>query len=292
MGNAGMAAAASTASAPMSGPGLTPGLTGVPGVPVPEQPLQLSVLFPPIPAKLVAKIRSGAFVEMKDLLPDNLALQRQLQSMQSTKQASKAKLREVKSINTWMDCFLAYMAAATQDTRSRELLTYARLILRESLRTGGDGWATYDRLFREHAALDKSRRLDWTTLDPGLHQATFMRQASYGGKICSHCRETDHADHECALVSVKEQGSDRGPSPPPFKKGRPFRPKTSQRPETLENICISWNRGNCIFSPNCKMQHICASCKKAEHRAKDCPATADDAPYKQPFRQAGRTRAS
>ncbi len=119
-----------------------------------------------------------------------------------------------------------------------------------------------------------------------------MWQASYGGKICSHCRETYHADHECALASVKDQGSDRGPSPPPLKKGRPFRPKTSQRPETLENICISWNRGNCIFTPNCKMQHICASCKKAEHRVKDCSVTADDTPYKQPFRQAGRIRAS
>ncbi len=79
--------------------------------------------------------------------------------------------------------------------------------------------ATYDRLFREHAALDKSRRLDWTTLDPSLHQATFMQQARYGGNICSHCRETDHADHECALASVKDHGSDRGPSPPSFEEG-------------------------------------------------------------------------
>ncbi len=91
-----------------------------------------------------------------------------------------------------------------------------------STRTGGDSWATYDRLFREHAALDKSRRLDWTTLDLGLHQATFMRQASYGGKICSHCRETDHADHECALASVKDQGSDRRPSPPAIEEGAPL----------------------------------------------------------------------
>ncbi len=82
------------------------------------------MLFPPIPAKMVTKIRSGAFVDMKELLPDNLALQKQLETMQSTKLASKAKLREVKSINTWMYCFLAYMAAATQDTRSWELLTY------------------------------------------------------------------------------------------------------------------------------------------------------------------------
>ncbi len=151
---------------------------------------------------------SAAFVE---LFLDNLALLKQLESMQSTKQASKANLREVRSVSTWLYCFLAYvyMAAATPDACSREILTYARLILR----TGGDGWTTYNRLFREYAALDKSKRLDWTTLDPGLHQATFMQQASYGGKMCSHCLETDHADHKCALASVKNQGSDCGPSP-------------------------------------------------------------------------------
>ncbi len=143
-----------------------------PSTPRQESPLQLSVLFPHIPAKMVAKIRSGAFVDMKGLLPDNIALQLQLESLQVAKPASKAKLREVKSIQTWLYCFLAYIAVATSDTRTREQLTYARLILRETLRTGGEGWAAYDRLFREHAALDKSKRMDWTSLDPGLHQAT------------------------------------------------------------------------------------------------------------------------
>ncbi len=111
----------------------------------------------------------GAFsitiAEVKDLLPDNLVLQKQLESLQPSKQASKAKLREVRSVSTCLYCFSAYMETATSDTRTREQLTYTRLILRETLRTGGDGWAAYDRLFREHATLDKSKKMDgpaWT----------------------------------------------------------------------------------------------------------------------------------
>ncbi len=102
------------------------------------------------------------------------------------------------------------MVVATSDTRTREQLTYARLILRETLRTGGEGWAAYDRLFREHASLDKSKWMDWTSLDPGLHQATFMRQSGQGGKVCSFCREMDHLDQECALATAQDQVPDRG----------------------------------------------------------------------------------
>ncbi len=215
-----------------SGTGPCQGSASVPSNPVPEQPLQLSVLFPPIPAKLVAKIRAGTYVDMKDLLPDNLALQRQLESLQPSKQASKAKLRKVKSITTWVYCFLAYMAAATTDSCTRDQLTYARLILRETLRTGGDGWAAYDRLLREHAALDGARKLDWTSLDSGLHQATFMRQAGPAGRICSHCRETDHSDAECALAPAKDKAPISGQSPPHQPRGgAPYSPDLSSGPK-------------------------------------------------------------
>jgi hypothetical protein len=160
------------------------------------------------------------------------------------------------------------------------------------MRTGGDGWAAYDRLFREHAALDRAGRMDWTSLDSGLHQATFTRQASSGDRICSHCRETDHMDQECALAPVQDKPVDQAHSPPPpAKRGRTARAKPPQRLETLENICISWNRGNCLFSP-CRMQHICASCKKTEHRAKDCPTAAEDSPYKTSIRPGSRTKSS
>ena len=179
-----------------------------------DGPLFLSVLFPPIPEKLVTKIRAGSFVDMQELLPDNMALLKQLEK-------SKAKLREVKTLSSWLYCFLAYIAVATPDKHTRDLLTYARLVMREALRTGGDGWAAYDRLFREHAALDKARRFDWTTLDSGLHQATFIRQAGPSGATCTHCAEADHSTKACALASVQDSPGRRDDSPPPAKRARP-----------------------------------------------------------------------
>ncbi len=60
-------------------------------------------------------------------------------------------------------------------------------------------WASYDHLFREYAALVTANKMDWTRLELGLHHATYMRQAGQRGTVCSHCRETNHSDHECAL---------------------------------------------------------------------------------------------
>ncbi len=118
IGSAALAVAAGLTSIPPVGAGPSTGAASVLSVHTLEQPLQLSVLFPLIPAKLVVKIRSGGFIDMKDLLPDNLVLQKQPESLQSSKQASKAKLREVRSVSTWLYGFLAYMAAATSDTRT------------------------------------------------------------------------------------------------------------------------------------------------------------------------------
>ena len=66
---------------------------------------------------------------------------------------SVCKLFRIKTLTTWLYCFTAYMAVQTSDPPTRELLTYTSLIIRDALRAGGDGLLTYDRLFREHAAL-------------------------------------------------------------------------------------------------------------------------------------------
>ena len=96
----------------------------------------LSILFSPIPGKLVSKIWAGAFIDMKDMLPDNMALLRQLDNFSADKSTSKAKLREIKTLTTWLYCFTAYMAVQTSDPHTRELLTYTHLIIREALRAG------------------------------------------------------------------------------------------------------------------------------------------------------------
>ena len=62
----------------------------------------LSSAFPPFPQKLVARIQAGQFVEMKELLTDNISLQSQLDGLHSQgtailPMAIRPRLREVGS---------------------------------------------------------------------------------------------------------------------------------------------------------------------------------------------------
>ncbi len=53
-----------------------------------------------------------------------------------------------------MYCFAAYVAVQSRDPVTRDLLAYSRLIIREALRRGGNGWQEYDWFFRRQAAID------------------------------------------------------------------------------------------------------------------------------------------
>ena len=44
----------------------------------------------------------------------------------------KPRLREIQSPLTWVSCFLMYTATVTPDDKTRNLLTYSRLIIREA----------------------------------------------------------------------------------------------------------------------------------------------------------------
>ena len=84
-----------------------------------------------IPAKLIAKIQTLQFVDMQELLPDDIAL-----------------------AETW--AFTTYIAVLSQ---ARPDLTvscpaYMRNILQEANRIGNDGWHTYDYVFRSQVAVD------------------------------------------------------------------------------------------------------------------------------------------
>ena len=64
------------------------------------------------------------------------------------------RLRDVSTLSSWVYCFLAYIAMRSDETMTRNLLAYARLVVRESQRHGGIGWMDYDRVFRQQAAID------------------------------------------------------------------------------------------------------------------------------------------
>ena len=45
---------------------------------------------------------------------------------------AKPRLRDIQSPLTWVSCFLAYAAVLTPDAKTRNLLTYGRLVVREA----------------------------------------------------------------------------------------------------------------------------------------------------------------
>lgn len=239
----------------------------------------LSSSSQPIPARLARRIVAGEFIEMRELLCDNIALHDQLESIHGSLQtvatpgALRARMREVPSLSSWVYCFAAYVAVRSTDPLVRDMLAYMRLVVRESLRHGGGGWQEYDRNFRRLAAIDPSLR--WNSLLPDLQASTILGQRGGGGVFCSLCRGVDHTSAQCALTYMQQPvigapGQDASNRP---QEGR----WRSQRP--LARVCTSWNRGSCAYPGSCTFRHVCISCR-LPHRAKDCPDTPADSPWK------------
>ena len=76
--------------------------------PSPWSGLILSPAADPIPYWLVQRIRSGEFVEMRDLLADNTALHDQLEDLHDHTTSLNPRLRELPSLASWVYCFAAY----------------------------------------------------------------------------------------------------------------------------------------------------------------------------------------
>ena len=140
--------------------------------PGPQLGLILSPAADPIPYWLVQKIRSGEFVEMRDLLADNITLHDQLEDLHGHTTSLNPRLREVPSLASWVYCFVAYMAVRMEDPRTRDMLAYCRLIICEALRHGGSGCQEYDQTFQRQ--VDINPHLPWYSLHPGLQAATVL----------------------------------------------------------------------------------------------------------------------
>jgi hypothetical protein len=171
----------------------------------------------------------------------------------------KPRLREVSSLPSWLYCFLAYVAILAPDQGTRDMLAYARLLIREAQRHGGVGWMDYDRVFRQQAAIDRS--LQWNTLNPGIQSSTITGQAPRPNTFCTLCHEVDHTAASCALAYLEPSGP---PSPPTTQR--------SAKRRTSYSICMSWNRGKCTYPGACTFRHVCSQCYQL-HRACDCPSS-------------------
>ena len=256
-------------------PSTSSGATGAAGPQSSGKPFILSEGLPPVPCKLVARILKGEFIDMAELLRDNLEAQRRASAVAQVgaAAASNAKSRrEVPDLMSWVQCFGTYIAVVTSQFphRIKELLAYQTLIVREARRCGGRGWLAYDSHFRQQVVGNEAA--DWSRLNQSLYAVTFITQGDRDRtRSCVVCLESDHTEEQCALYSP------------------PRKPAAAQRRAGSERVvgesrdsqfstrgkgpgkmaCFAWNQGDCRY-PTCKYRHVCVRCS-GDHRITRCP---------------------
>ena len=202
-------------------------------LPCPKPPAEgavvLSSALPPLELNWPKKIKSQQYVAMKELMADNMALHSQLEDLpaQAAVGACLHRLREIDSPLSWVFCFLGYVAVRTKDSETRNMLSYARLIVREAQCHGGIGWLEYDKWFRQQPAALTTQH-PWNELNASLHAATVMSLRSEDSKLCKLC------DSQCALASLQSPQPYAWPMSAGAAAGRRV-----TRPDTLERICTS-----------------------------------------------------
>ena len=227
--------------------------------------------YPPVPNKLIKKIRDGEFIEMADLLPERLGAGGDNEPTKSTK-----KRKIVTNILEWVRCFGLHISIIARSTPERvpDLLSYQALIINSYTEYQGDYWLVYDRQFRQQAAVTPTT--SWSIMD------TTLWNLAFGGRIslprCTHCLSVSHKSGKCELSSDTHTPST--PSPYPTEKAAPGR-SGLQRP-----ICYAWNEDPAPGCPHrgCRFEHICYLCSKdvrvqnKGHKATNCPHHIHDRP--------------
>ena len=226
------------------------------------------------------------------------AVQPHMQPLYALPGPARPCMRDITTPMTWIYTFLAqYVAVRATDPMTRNLLTYARLILQETQRHCGVGWLVYARVFKQQAACDPT--IVWNELNASLLAATVLSTRSRHGAFCTLCHEADHTAQDCALVFLYPpgqpsgvrlgQGSGTEPPTMPHRVGQANSQRRAPRPGTLERICASWNRGQCAYPASCAFRHICTTCRRRGHRAKEYDETPPQSPYEiNPFQPGGR----
>ena len=114
--------------------------------------VQIGASLPLVPQKLVQKIQSGEYVDMSELLPEQLGPS-DIKLSSEKQQGTKKKL--ISNILEWVQCFSIYVSviALKEPQRIPDLLCYMNLIIEVHREYSGDAWQGYDHRFRQRAAM-------------------------------------------------------------------------------------------------------------------------------------------
>ena len=152
-----------------------PSATPAPNIPNPnrgsEKTFSLGPGRAPIPPKLVSRILSDKFIELTELLPENLdeplSDTTSFAIEGSTIVPVSRSSRERKSnmdILLWVECFNSYVSVIVtfQPHRAHDLLAYMALIIRTAKSFGSRAWSQYDRTFR--CEVEVNNLQDWSVI--------------------------------------------------------------------------------------------------------------------------------
>ena len=213
-----------------------------------DQPFVVGPGFSPVPAKLVAQIVAGKYIDLSDLLAVNLVQkepepQLLLDGRLVLTSQPKKQRRRIEDIASWMEAFAIFslILVSSFPNRWKDLTQYKLLILRTYRHFSGRVWLAYDQAFREHAAA--TRLTDWSAMNVQL----FNFHAA-GSSVRSSPSST----------------STESPEPPGS--------------SSSVILCKSWNKGRCTAPfASCRYAHRCSVCS-GEHRANSClKESSDDA---------------
>ena len=174
----------------------------------------LSEALPIVPPKLVKRIVKGEYVDMAELLNDNMEVERRRalfeSELSSCSSQQRPGCREIPDILSWLYCFSLYAAVicCNYPEKAKQLWAYQAMMINEARQCGGWGWVLYDAAFCQQITSLESA--DFSRLNQSLYSTTIL---AYGNRrqCCPTCMLLDHTSEECALYVGKPTLSAGGP---------------------------------------------------------------------------------
>ena len=210
-----------------------------------HRPFILSEALPVMPAKLVKRILRGEYVDMAELLIDNMEVERRRAVSEAEEGRARINQHEVPDMLSWLQCFSLYAAVVGSKfpEKVQDLWAYQATIIAEHRRCGGRGWCLYNAGFQQQIVSIESAEFG------KLNQALYAMAYGSVGQFCDSCLQT-HALNPARVVQVVRL---REPSREHREGGRTGEHSTKRRRRWA---CYAWN--DRCSSSNCRFDHVCS----------------------------------